>query len=367
MISRLSFLFAGVLSAGLLGSAHAQVGDQVAPVLAHPLFKDAGRGPAGTYTLPGGLSVLLSQSQGYLLSGTVQAKYEAPSGLSVSGGTGGVSGGTGAAQATSAQGVSGANVTFKNVAAAIGVLSGYGDGLAGPLEQFLNRPDVPAQLERGFSIRADPFTISARTEAGVLKVTISQVQVPAEAFLPVKTVLPARKAAAKPVVLRVYSDFQCPFCQKFETETLPTLLAKLPDDVSIEFHQFPLEQIHPLARPSAEASECAGQQGKFWAYKDALFTDRSWLASNPQEVFTRLAGKVGLDMPAFQKCVDTRAGKAAVDAGLLEAMKLGVNGTPTVFVNGFRAGNAYDANGLLNLINFARVAGAVPAPTPVKP
>lgn len=360
MTSPLFRFLTGVLVAGVLGSAQAQVGDQVAPVLAHPLFKDAKRGLAGTYTLPGGLSVLLNQSQGYLLSGTVQAKYEAPSGLSVSGGTG-------AAQGASAQGASGANTTFKNVAAAIGVLSGYGDGLAGPLEQFLNRPDVPAQLERGFSIRADPFTISAKTEAGVLKVTVSQAQVSSEAFLPVKTVLPAKKPTAKPVVLRVYSDFQCPFCLKFETETLPTLLAKLPEDVAIEFHQFPLEQIHPLARPSAEASECASQQGKFWSYKDALFTDRSWLASNPQEVFVRLAGKVGLDVPAFQKCVDTRAGKAAVDAGLVEAMSLGVNGTPTVFVNGFKAGNAYDAAGLLKLIDFARVAGTVPAPTPAKP
>lgn len=338
-----ALLASGVMASGVLGAAQAQVGGQAAPVLSNALFGGAARGPAGTYLLPGGVSVLLSQNQGFLMSGTVQVKYTAPAAQPA------------AAPATSTQGSGGPNSAVARVAQVIGVLSGYGEELAGPLEAFLNRPDVAAQLAQGFSVGAEEYLLSAKTEGGVLKVTLSLPQVDARAFQAVKTLRPARTPSARPVVVRVYSDFQCPYCQKFETETLPTLLAKLPDDVSVEFHHFPLEQIHPLARPSAEASECASQQGKFWAYKDALFTDRSWLASNPQEVFVRLAGKAGLNV--------------AVDAGLQEALRLNLNGTPTVFVNGFRAANAYDANGLLNLIAFARVAGTLPTPaaTPARP
>ena len=330
------------LALAALPTARAQVGGQTAPVLQDPLFKQAKRGPANAYVLPGDVLVSLVQRQGYLLSATVQAKYDP------------------AAQAA-------AN-PLRPVTSALGVLSGFGEGLAQPLEQFLSRPDVVPRLATGITIQAEPFAISARQEGGMLKLILAPSTVPASAFASVNTALPHKNAANKnPVVLRVYSDFQCPYCQKFEAETLPTLLAKLPDDVRIEFHQFPLEQIHPLARPSAEASECAAQQGKFWEYKDALFADRSWLASNPQEVFVRLAGKVGLNGTTFQKCVQARGGKAAVDAGMAEAMRLGVNGTPTVFVNGFRAGNPYDAAGLLQLVNFARAAASTPnsaAPTP---
>lgn len=360
MTSRLTRFFAAALTCGLLGAAQAQVGGQAAPLLAQPLFKEAGRGPAGAYTLPGGVSVLLNQNKGFLLSATVLTKYEAPSGLEVSGGTP-------AAQGASSQGTTGTDTGITRAANAVGVLSGFGEGLAQPLAQFLNRPDVGPRLGQGFSIKADPFVIGAKLEGGILKLTISPSQVAGQAFATTRNALPAKKATAKPVVLRVYSDFQCPYCLQFETQTLPALLAKLPDDVRIEFHQFPLESIHPLARPSAEASECAAQQDKFWTYKDALFTDRSWLVSNPREVFLRLAGKVGLDNAAFQKCLDSNAGKAAVDAGLAEAARLGLNGTPTVFINGFQARNPYDLPGLLNLIDFARVAGTLPEVTPTKP
>lgn len=345
---------------GLLGAAQAQVGGQVAPVLNQPLFKEAQRGPAGAYVLPGGVSVVLNQSKGFLLSATVLAKYEAPSGLTLSGGTG-------AAQATTAQGVSG-DTSLKRIASAIGVLSGFGDGMAQPLADFLNRSEVGPKLAEGMNIRADPFSIDAKVEHGLLKLTLQPLQVLPTAFSTTSNALPAKNAAAKPVVLRVYSDFQCPYCLQFETQTLPGLLAGLPDDVRIEFHQFPLEQIHPLARASAEASECAAQQGKFWAYKDALFTDRTWLSGNPNEQFIALAGRVnGLNVDTFKNCLAVRGGKAGVDAGLNEAMRLGLNGTPTVFVNGFRAANPYDTAGLLRLIDFARVAPAPVAPTPVVP
>lgn len=334
-----------VLLTSITGMAAAQVGGQVAPLLANPPFKAAASGPLGTYLLPGGVSVALVQKGGFLGSATVQVNYDPQLG----------------AEANKA------NVA--HAASVMGLLSGFGEGMAHPLTNFLLRAEVGPQLPRGFDLRADPFSIGVRLEGKVLKMTLSRPQVPEGAFSSTGNALPPRDSGMKnPVVIRIFSDFQCPYCQKFETETLPTLLAKLPKDVRLEFHHFPLEQIHPLARPSAEASECAAQQGKFWAYKDALFTDRSWLSSNPQEVFLRLANKLKLNSSDFQKCLTTRAGKQAVDAGLAEAMRLGVEGTPTIYVNGMRPASVYDATELLQLIDFARVVGPGPAtPAPKTP
>lgn len=72
------------------------------------------------------------------------------------------------------------------------------------------------------------------------------------------------------VTLIEYSDFECPFCQRFHP-TIKQIAAKYPDDVAVVYRHFPLESIHPNARGYAIASECAGQQGKFWEFADTLF------------------------------------------------------------------------------------------------
>ncbi len=77
--------------------------------------------------------------------------------------------------------------------------------------------------------------------------------------------------AKKPkVTLIEYSDFECPFCQRFHP-TVKQLLEKYPDDVAVVFRHFPLESIHPNARGYAVASECAAEQGKFWEFTDSIF------------------------------------------------------------------------------------------------
>lgn len=320
------FFALGVLAA-LSGAAHAQVGAQAAPVRAAPAFQGAKVGTGGALTLSDGAGVTLREKAGYLTGATVTVPR------------------TGTARA----------------AELLGVLSGYGDDLAGPLAAFLTRSDVTARLAQGVTVAADPFEISARLTGGQLSVTLGLAQIPATQFAPVKTVQPARTATASPVVLRVYSDFQCPYCQQFETQTLPELQKALPADVRIEFHQFPLESIHPRARAAAEASECASAQGKFWTYKDALFADRSWLSGDAAAALTTIAGKAGLNLTTFRSCLAARGGRAAVDAGLAEADRLGLQGTPSVFVNGYAVSDPYDAPALLRLIAYARAVDAAPA------
>jgi protein-disulfide isomerase len=72
------------------------------------------------------------------------------------------------------------------------------------------------------------------------------------------------------VTLIEYSDFQCPYCQRFHP-TVKQVLAKYPNDVRVVYRHFPLESIHQFAKGYAIASECAAQQGKFWEFADALF------------------------------------------------------------------------------------------------
>lgn len=321
-----------LLSALLVGGlAQAQVGQTSAPVLQHPVFKEAKRGVSGIYTFADGASVALNERGGYLLSGTITLPLKATS------------------------------VDAKAAARAgqlLGVLSGLGDDLATPATQFFGQANVQDALAKGMDIDATPFNIAAKRDGKLLKLTLALPQADPKQFAPTKNALLPKKATANPVVVRVYSDFQCPFCLKLENETMPGLLAKLPDDVQVEFHQFPLESIHPMARPAAEASECAAQQGKFWAYKDALFDDRTWLAGNPNTAFIALAKKNSLNLDTFKDCLATRGGKDAVDAGIREAIGLKINGTPSVFVGNFKAPNPYDVNGLLKLIQMARAANS---------
>jgi protein-disulfide isomerase len=76
-----------------------------------------------------------------------------------------------------------------------------------------------------------------------------------------------------------FSDFQCPFCERFFIDTLPQLKKEYLDTgkAQLTFRHFPLTSIHPNAQKAHEASECANEQGKFWEYHDLLFqTQQSW-------------------------------------------------------------------------------------------
>ena len=340
-----------LLLAALLPSAHAQVGQSAGPVLSAPLFQGAQAGPAGLLTLKNGASVVLTQRGGFLTGATVAVAAQAGAEVRAQTTAQTMAGGS-AAQVTAtaeAPALTGA----AQASEVLGVLTGFGEGLSAPLLQFLSQPGVIAALPQGITVDAAPFTITAKLQGRALVLQVALSQVPAGQFATSRNVRPAARPG-RTLAVRVYSDFQCPYCQKWELEALPVLLKSLPEDVRVEFHHLPLEQIHPLARPAAEASECAAQQGRFWDYKDTLFRDRTWLQGNPNEAFLKLAGDLKLDPTKFKDCLALRGGKAAVDAGLVEAQKLGLNATPIVFVEGYRAANPFDTAGLLKLVEFAR-------------
>jgi protein-disulfide isomerase len=151
---------------------------------------------------------------------------------------------------------------------------------------------------------------------------------------PYRVVLPAgnlvRGKATAPVTLVEFGDFQCPSCLQAEP-IVASLLAQHPDELRLVFHHFPLARVHPNARSAAFAGECARQQGKFWEMHDAMFADQSALAPAQLQV---TAGRIGLEGAAFAKCLADPATVRVVDAELRLGASVGVNGTPTFYVNG---------------------------------
>jgi|TARA_B100001971_G_scaffold203573_1_gene218640 protein-disulfide isomerase len=133
-----------------------------------------------------------------------------------------------------------------------------------------------------------------------------------------------------PVTIIEFSDFQCPFCQSFHP-TLQKILAEFPNQVRWVYRHFPLDQIHPQARPAAEASECAAEQGKFWEFADGLFENQSRLG---ESFYKELASQLGLNSNQFESCISSRKYKDKVESDYQEGIKIGVRGTPGSFING---------------------------------
>lgn len=127
-----------------------------------------------------------------------------------------------------------------------------------------------------------------------------------------------------------FSDFECPFCRKAQA-TLKQVLLKYDGRVKLAFRDFPLKEIHPQAPSAAEASRCAGEQGKFWEYHDLLFVNQSELTANS---LIELARGIKLDEKRFGACLSSGKFRASVEEDLQEGENAGVSGTPTFFING---------------------------------
>ena len=131
------------------------------------------------------------------------------------------------------------------------------------------------------------------------------------------------------VVLVEYSDFECPFCSRHHPSMVQAM-EEYGDDIAWVYRHFPLS-FHPQARPSALASECAAEQGKFWEYADELFANQDQLGD---AYYTQLAGELGLNTGEFTECYESERYADIVDADQATGATAGVSGTPATFVNG---------------------------------
>jgi protein-disulfide isomerase len=190
------------------------------------------------------------------------------------------------------------------------------------------RENLRAHLQQQkLTIRRQRFVESLRSQAKV----VVRLQAPAVVRVAVSTEgAPIRGAAEAPVTLVEFSDFHCPFCNRAQA-TLKQVLERYPDKVKLVYRDFPLDRLHPRARPAAEAARCAHDQGKFWEYHDLLYANTPRAAS---EDLRRYAQQVGLNVAKFEQCVSSGVHKAAVQRDIDEGGRLGVTGTPAFFING---------------------------------
>jgi protein-disulfide isomerase len=140
---------------------------------------------------------------------------------------------------------------------------------------------------------------------------------------------PSTGGNAAPVTLVEFSDFQCPYCRAAEP-TVQAVRQKYGDKIRFVYMDFPLG-MHAHAMDAANAAQCAGDQGKFWQYHDALFADQGKLA--PADL-KATAAKLGLDTKKFDACFDSQQHVQAIRAEQAEGSADGVSATPTFFVNG---------------------------------
>jgi len=138
-----------------------------------------------------------------------------------------------------------------------------------------------------------------------------------------------------PVTIIEFSDYQCPFCSRFYSETLPKIDEKYIQTGKVKFvyRDFPLG-FHEYAQKSAEASECSGEQGKFWEYHDLLFENQAEWSAQGIPKLKEYAGRLGLNRDRFDKCLDGGEMAEEVKKDLADGTRAGVEGTPAFFING---------------------------------
>jgi len=131
-----------------------------------------------------------------------------------------------------------------------------------------------------------------------------------------------------PVQIIEFADYEYPYCQKVN-EDLIRVRQQFGSQVSVVYKDFPLP-MHPLAARAAEAAHCAGAQGKFWEFHDSLFQTKQLQKSDLKQQ----ARTLKLDTARFDQCLDGGEQIASVKRDAEEGKRLGLQGTPSFFING---------------------------------
>jgi protein-disulfide isomerase len=146
---------------------------------------------------------------------------------------------------------------------------------------------------------------------------------------------PSKGPADAAIVMVEYGDFQCPSCRQLDS-ILRQLLPEYPQ-IRLVFKDFPLEQIHPWAMTAALVGRCAYQQGSdaFWKLHDLIYDDQDRITTETAyDKLLELGANAGLNSDALRTCVADPQTTDSVRKSIAEGLSVGVNGTPTSFVNG---------------------------------
>jgi protein-disulfide isomerase len=150
-------------------------------------------------------------------------------------------------------------------------------------------------------------------------------------------------ASSSQLTIVEFSDFACPYCQK-SSATVRKFGLKYGDSVKIIYRDFPL---HEESIDLAISGRCAGEQGYFWPMHDKLFSmqGKTEIASLPD-----LAATLGLNAPAFKKCLSEKKYLNDIKKDYLDGQTLGVTGTPTFFFNGYKIAGEIPAENFEKII-----------------
>lgn len=229
------------------------------------------------------------------------------------------------------------------IGALIGAGSGYGPDMAAPVTNYLRQQQDefvglgPILVEVGdFYMMVD---IEEVADERTIAFGLSPRAINDSVFREARHTLGASDAA---FVLRVFSDFECPYCAQFEENGMPIVRELLQrGDFRFEFHHFPLRS-HPNAAFVAEVSECvatlAGEE-HFWAFHDLVFQQQNeWAGvAEPLPLMLDYAAQIGAHHPALQACIVNGDESAEVAAAFQHAVTdVQVTGTPTLYINGVK-------------------------------
>ena len=163
-----------------------------------------------------------------------------------------------------------------------------------------------------------------------------------------------------PITIIEFSDFQCPFCARFNIQTLPAIMNEYVNDgkVKLVFRDFPIQSIHPNAVPASIAAECANEQGKFKEMHDTLFEKQNeWSKKNTDNViitFTQYASEMGLEEEKFDSCLKNGKYIEEIQKDLDDGRTYGVSGTPGFFIGNDQIG-FIELKGAQPFENFKKV------------
>lgn len=139
-----------------------------------------------------------------------------------------------------------------------------------------------------------------------------------------------------PVTIVEYSDFECPFCQRFFQDTYPQLKEQYIDTgkAKLVYKDFPLPNIHPMAEPAAIAGKCVyrlSDSETFFEYHDTIFNNQGGLSEASLEQW---ATDLGVSQSEYQSCIENPEVKEQVDADFNEGSEFGISGTPSFVIEG---------------------------------
>jgi protein-disulfide isomerase len=153
------------------------------------------------------------------------------------------------------------------------------------------------------------------------------------------------------IVLIEYGDFQCPACG-FYFSVLKKLSEEFGENIAIVYRHFPLFSIHPNAKTAAYAAEAAGKQGKFWEMYDLIFSNQAeWSdKKNVDEIFVGYAQSLNLNIDQFKEDFSSKEIRQKIEDSYQNALRLGLDSTPSFFLNGKKIVNPRNYEDFKNII-----------------